>query len=93
VPNSRLLSRIHQFQSKSGINGTSRRAALHLLRFGLDLENAPRKTGHCHYLLFIGTCRPFLRVECLAAFCNGSGLPFNSDSRDESKFNPPKFSP
>ena len=35
--------RILQFQSKSGINGTSLRAALHLFRFDLELENAPRK--------------------------------------------------
>jgi len=43
-----------QFQSKSGINGTSLRAALHLFRFDLDLENAPRKpvTAICVCLVF-----------------------------------------
>ena len=29
-------------------NGASLRAARHLFRFGLDLEHAPRRAGHCN---------------------------------------------
>ena len=47
TPHPRAL-RILQFQSKSGINGASLRAARHLFRFGLDLEHAPRRAGHCN---------------------------------------------
>jgi hypothetical protein len=35
-----------QFKPKAGINGTSLRASLHLFRFDLELEDAPRKGGH-----------------------------------------------
>jgi len=44
------------------INGTFLGVALHLLAFGLDLENAPRKTGYSH-LHLIGASRSSLSTN------------------------------
>ena len=55
--------RILQFKSKSGINGTSLRAALHLFRFGLEPENAPRDGSDCilHLIAYRSCLAPSIK--------------------------------